>query len=189
MRLRNVLFVITAFGAGVFAAEAKQTTLRRSDLGVLGAMKRLHCSPEWLSEVMWESRILLSELNSLPVGKRIVAPDGCANSRPGRETRRATTLIFAHQNTLKNLREELALAREKLAGSEASLRSVREQSENWRVEAEKRDRELKSLNLELPKLRIKHIGWGALAGLMFALVVCIGLWGFGFMVLRKRPII
>lgn len=86
-----------------------ETTLRAEDHGVLGAMYRVHCRPQWLSVVLRESNILESQLTTLRPGTPIVIPDGCQNGIPAREDVRMTAKIFAASERLReeeNVKQE-----------------------------------------------------------------------------------
>ncbi|MES2213473.1 MAG: hypothetical protein V4473_01360 [Patescibacteria group bacterium] len=110
--------ILCAFAQSV---EAKETTLIDSDRGsLLRAMKRMGCSPQWLSPIMRESNILEVELSHLQTGRPISMPDACSEHLPSREDRKITGMVFARLNELSRVRtvdisflnENIRLARE-----------------------------------------------------------------------------
>lgn len=92
----TVVFVAVLALCATAVAEDQITELQPGDNGLLGAMKRMGCQPQWLGAVMRESSILESELTSLRAGRLLVLPGGCGGAAP-EAVRETTKRIFARQ--------------------------------------------------------------------------------------------
>jgi len=110
MTLPNrLLFACAAVFAFTATAEAKETTYRKSDRGLLGAMRREGCPSLFLKPTMILSGILESELEWLKEGRPVIVPDNCDAhllTRAKRiEYRRAKEKIFAGEAALRAARD------------------------------------------------------------------------------------
>ena len=171
-------------------AAAHETRLRVEDNGVLGAMHRLGCSPAWLSVVMRESNLLESELNSLPRGTRIVAPDECGRILPSRADRLITRKIFGEQAAIasaERAENEAAELRTEMAAQETRLTAAIETrvegqfGKQLKVATARADKAEQALRIDIS---LRHaLTW--IFGVGIALLVVFGWFGL-FKPLRER---
>lgn len=146
--------------------EAKQTTLQRRDVGLLGAMQRMGCKSVWLSVVMRENGILEVELTRLPVGLRLEMPDSCGNESPSSEDVRITRAILEREEavrkvgrleqqveSMQRVERELTIAQVELSVAKSEITSSQQKLAAFSVELEK---------LKVTPLRVKmvYVGLG-----------------------------
>ena len=83
--------------------EAKDTKLRISDHGLLGAMHRMGCGTSWLSVVMRNNSIAEVDLTSMRKGRPLTMPKGCESGLPSLEDRLITQRVFSHRHEAKHV--------------------------------------------------------------------------------------
>ncbi len=84
----------------VFLTNAKaNTTIKlKPSHTLLGAMRRMHCSTLWLSEVMNQNNIEEKKLHFLRPNTRVTLPKGVCHGKPNNEIALATMKILAHEH-------------------------------------------------------------------------------------------
>jgi len=102
--MKKIWLVLLALLASFGSAEARYVTLQPTLPTVLHAMKEMGCSAPWLSVILDGSDISESDLNSLPIGTKVYAPEVCDDSLLSQKDRRLTKQIFAREAALRQLK-------------------------------------------------------------------------------------
>jgi hypothetical protein len=156
--MKLVAVCVTIFALGMVAL-AKETSLRTKDHGVLGAMHRMECKSDWLSVVLRRSDILESELNSLPVGTRIVMPDECGTMAPAKADVTVTRKLVAREHEYLAAKETQKELNKKLDEAKVALDKADKLSKNLERDSQIMTSHFKELERKILKGRDRVRIW------------------------------
>jgi hypothetical protein len=134
--------------------QTRETTLTRHDKGLLGAMKRMHCSSQWLSVVMSNNGILESELTRLEDGMRVIIPEDCSLSQLPHGARGLTQKIFVREHQLSQTQHVV----EEYAHLQEEFVTLTNTLEAQNAEIVSLGKTLTKLRLELKEEKLRKVG-------------------------------